>query len=170
MRVEKVERGVSWRLGERLWHLYNESFREVNQLTPLAQSFPKKTFRGFMRSPLVYKFILWEEDKAVGLGLMTNRLELEPLLSLPYFQQRYGKDKVYYVLAAVVAQSHRGTKAMLRLALAMMNSVPSDAHLLFANSECVNGALPSLAQYVSRGQGEGIILDRQAVRLFSRGG
>ncbi len=129
---------------ERLWSFYEEIFRPINEETPITQSFPKKYFLEWLTNPRVFKFIARRDDQLAGFGAFTDNLDVEPLLSLPYFQKHYPDRPIMYCPVLAVAPGQRGRGAVFNLLRAMLKERPPSGVLVFLHSKTKSLGLPRL--------------------------
>jgi len=132
--------------GGRLWSFYDGVFRRVNEQTPISQSYPETNFRAFLTNGRVVKYVGREEGgDIVGLGLATDDLGLEPMLSPAYFSAHYRERPILYIVALAVRRDRRGRDIAAGILKAMINEVPQNGALVFFHSKLVNPLLPKLA-------------------------
>lgn len=151
---------------ERLWTLYDEAFRPVNEETPIMQSFPKERFVYFLGCSDVVKFVVRMAGGPVGIGLVTTCLELDPLLSLPYFEKNYAGVPLVYIMAYALSDEARGVTAAKLLLCNMILEAPEGGRGVFAFSKAVNVSLPKLAEVVSGGHIVGQEVDQEGLCVY----
>lgn len=88
---------------DRLWKLYDETFRHVNENNPCRQSFYEDEFRAALANPQVRKLGAFVGDRLVSLSIWSRSLDLFPWISQDYYRVHhpgaYAAGKVTYIMA-----------------------------------------------------------------------
>lgn len=163
MRLEQVDNP---RIQSELWELYNEIFQPINEETPIMQSFPKKVFLDLLTNPNAIKFIAHENEEIVGIGMITDQLDLEPLLSIDYFSKYYPNVAIFYIMTIAIRANYRNIDIARVILRAMINEVPAGGRGLFFHSRKVNPLIPKLAEKAGCGHIEGEELDNEILVCY----
>lgn len=133
---------------ERFWCFYDEVFRPVNEETPIMQTFPEKDFKSFLVNPRVVKFAIREGSEIIALGLITDQVDLEPLISQAYFAKYHPGQPIYHIPALAVGPKHRKLGLAIQMIKAMINEIPDNGVLAFFYSKKINPLLPKFAELI----------------------
>ncbi len=151
---------------EKLWGFYNEVFRPLNEETPIAQTWPKEFFIPWLENPRVIKFVAKCGDEIVGLGVVTDEIKLDYLLSPVYFEKHFPGRPVFHIPIIAILSSLRGTKTGIKLLRAMMNEIPKEALCVFFHSKTFSSRIPQFADFAGAGHVRGSEVDAEACCIF----
>ena len=149
-----------------LWDFYDGIFQPINQQTPFVQSFPKKDFLRWLDDPNVVKFSAKDKGRIVGLGIVTEEIDLEPLLSPAYFRKHYPDAHFLYCPVVAVAPTHKGKGVAIDLIRLMLCEGKDNTALLFLHSKAMSLGVPRLFSLSGAGRIEGKEIDAEACWLF----
>lgn len=159
---------------EKLWSLNQEILAELNTQSPFIQFYPRDYFDNLMSSNTVSKYILRDGDEIIGVGLMTNKLENEPLLSdktvksAPYVNT-FGKVDCNLIMFVGVKPGLKNFDAITELLGDMMCSIDKEDTGMFLYSKEHNSAIPRLATLVAKrrsGEITGHDIDSEICHLY----
>lgn len=145
MRIDRCLTIEDQALRENIWEFYNSVFAPLNAQTPISQSWPKADIMAWLSNEEVVKFLLWNEDEElIGFGAVTTKLELDIMISQPYFDRYYpGVDIYDFPVIAVKDGCH---KLGFTLVYNMIMEVPKNGIGLFFSSNQHN---PNIARFAS---------------------
>jgi GNAT superfamily N-acetyltransferase len=151
---------------ESLWKFYDGIFRPINEETPLVQSFPKNYFMRWLRDSRAVKFVARQDHRIIGLGIVTDEIGLEPLLSPLYFHKHFPKAHLLYCPVVAVAPDHKGRGIAVRIIRAMLNEGQDNTVLVFLHSKRMSLGVPRLFNLCGAGHIEGKEVDVEACWIF----
>ena len=139
---------------EELWLFYQEAFADLNEQTPVAQTWPRIGFDEWMSSERVIVIVARINNEVVGFGVVTDDLSVEPLLSPTYFKKHHTDGKVWYFPAIAVAKQHRTNfRIAQEIVERLMGEIPEDAeacYMFFSTEQ--NSVLPRLITRFCQGR------------------
>jgi hypothetical protein len=104
-----------------LWDVYRANFEPLSQVAVMSQASTHAEMIEFFANPRVHKVVAWEDGTPVGLGMVTNDLDLVVEISPPYLRSRYpehaARDAIYIGMYVLVAPHHRRRTLFSRLYL-----------------------------------------------------
>ncbi len=167
MKIQQLEVIENVAMQEQIWQFYEKIFAPMNMLTPINQTWPKAGFMSWMTNSRVAKFVSMDGDKIVGFGAMTDQLDLDYLVSIPYFETNHPGKKIYNFMVVALDPEHRDLNAIKSLLGAMFDLVAGDdGYGIFFHSLKHNSSIPRLAKIVSGDTIEGIALDEEVCECF----
>ena len=98
---------------EELWQFYEEAFADLNEESPIAQTWPREGFEAWMSNERVIVIVIRIENEVAAMGVVTNDISIEPLLSRTYFA-KYHPNGAWYFPAIAVARHHRSNIRVAR--------------------------------------------------------
>jgi len=164
--IERLEIIDDLREAQKLWEFYEEIFTPLNERTPINQMFQKRDFFDFLVNQKVRKFVVKDKENIIGIGFITDQLELDPWVSIPYFQKYYPDVPIFNIMVIAVRPNRRGGNIAINLLRAMMNEVPPDGCGIFFHSREANRLIPQFAKKAAAGCIEGRELDSEALSIF----
>jgi hypothetical protein len=141
-----------------LWKLNQEVVAELAVESPFIQTYPFEYFVELMNSDTVTKYILADNQDILGYGLLTKKLENEPLLSdkttksSPYVES-FGKTECSLIMFIGIAPAHRNQKSITELLGDMIASVGEKDTAMFLYSKKHNATIPRLASLMAKRRG-----------------
>jgi len=157
---------------QRLWAIYEEAFRRLNERTPIHHgSYSQEQFGQILQDEDFAKFLVYAGTELVGLTLVTNALPKIPWVNAGYFEAKYPeryRDKLIYFLPAVVIDPEYQDLRLIgsKLLQQALTTLGEDAILAVDYSESLRQRLPA---FVRRGMGrafQGEVLDRLVYQVF----
>lgn len=137
-----------------LWQIYDEAYQLINTESPCKQSYSKEEYREVMEDAQIQKIILYVNNKVVGLGLLTNKLNKVPWISEPFFEKHffkyYRKERIYYLKSLSIVPDYQGKIYGLKLLKYIINLIPKDSIGAFDCSERINEAMPLYGQRAAK--------------------
>jgi hypothetical protein len=109
-----------------LWRIYNDAFVHLAETSLLQQSVNEEDFMRLIDDERTIKVLATDKCGApIGLALLTNELELVPLLSpaalAKRFPAEYRRNAIYYCIFVFVVPGARPLNLISRLLQAMMD-------------------------------------------------
>lgn len=106
------------------------SFAPLDELAIQRQTGDERELRAVFADPRFTKIVAWKLGQPVGLGVLTNHLDLIPELSPAFLRARYphhaARDAIYIGIYVTVSSEHRGITLFSRITTEMWN-VPAKA-------------------------------------------
>jgi len=160
-------------LRQKLWEMYDETFRVVNIATPCRQHCYEDEFLDAMRDLDFQKFLLCVDEKPVGIGLITNHLEKVPWINVSFFEKQFpalvSRNLFYYLMGIAVKSGFAKRVLGSRLLKEMICSLPENGAVAFDHSERANRAIPMFAERALPKSIKGSIMDSQIYHMYQWG-
>ena len=135
-RIERTRVGVEWTkltttrelviVGERaeaLWEMYREAFEPLGTRAIQQHLWSKEEILGELANEQIIKFIGWRGDEPVGMCMLTNNLDLVPMISPEFLRSRFPehaeRDAIFYGIMIFVRAGFRGKTMFARLGTLM---------------------------------------------------
>lgn len=110
---------VDGELADELWASYRANFEPLAELAILQHYYSQAEIREEFENPRIDKIIVWQDGRAVGLGMVTNSLEDVPQISPRFLRRRYpehaARDAIYFGILVMVSAPQRGLTIFSRL-------------------------------------------------------
>jgi hypothetical protein len=142
------------------WQLYDESFSEINSVSPCRQSMYRDEFTNAMQSDSVYKIVAYDRDRSVAMiifGSLSTNADTFGWLSQDFFQIRYpmeySNDSVLYFVGLFTVRDGRHHGAMAELfsvASTVIKKYHPRASIVFDCCDENNSWLPEVIHSLSR--------------------
>lgn len=97
------------------------------------------------------KYVAREKGEIVGLAVVSSDLRHDPLISRPYFQKHFPRQRVYHCPAIAFHPKWR-TGAGRQLLAQLFAGLPKGSVALFFHSEMENPLIPKFAQLATKGK------------------
>jgi hypothetical protein len=142
-------------VSHQIWEMSQEITTPLSTETPFTQFYPRDIFDKIMTDEDVTKYLLMDNEILVGFGLMTKKLENEPLLStnsiksLSYVNS-FGKVPCNLIMFIGTKPGLKDFNAITELLGDMMCSIEKNETGMFLYSKQHNPAIPRLATLVAR--------------------
>lgn len=108
---------------EALWEMYRETFVPLRELAIQQHLWSREEIIGELANEEIVKFVGWNDGVPVGLCMITNNLELVPMISPQFLNHRfpaYAKRRaIYYGIMIFVRAGFRGRTLFARLTAQM---------------------------------------------------
>lgn len=108
---------------EAIWEMYEESFAPLDELAAQRHLWTRDEVLAELANPAIVKFVGWSGERPVGLAMVTNRLELVPMISPAFLRQRFpeqaARDAIFYGIVIFVRAGFRGKTMFARLGTLM---------------------------------------------------
>lgn len=160
MRIERLNIVSDSALQEKIVCFYEELFAPLNEKTPISQSWPSKDVVAWLEDADVIKFLLWDEKELVGLGMVTQKLELDVLISIPFFKKNYPGLPIYNFPVIAIKDGCR--KAGFELISSMIKEGSKNGVGIFFSSNQHNPNIARFASMAMKGSIEIIQVDSEA--------
>lgn len=152
--VRKVDIVSNSEEGDILWKIYNETFEPVNKISPCKQSLDFHHFSEVLSDPSVYKYILYDNDRIIGIGLVTNDFKNTPWISEDYFKvnfpHEYNNKSIFYFVGLAIHKESRGNKYSIYLIEHIIDNLPNNSILGFDHSRNINPILHQFTRIVKQ--------------------
>ena len=108
-----MEKEVDYVTAKRYYHLYRETFGELETSAVARQLLHESEFLEEMLDPRVHKYVAWDADgQAIGMTTLTSELETVPWISPGYFEHHYpehhARGAIFYLGFTLVHPAHQG--------------------------------------------------------------
>ena len=104
---------------ETLWEAYRTNFEPLAELAILQHLYSRDEVLAELRNPRIIKIVGWQDDRPVGLAMVTNSLEDVPQISPAFLRSKYpehaARNAIYVGILVMVAPGVRGLTLFGRL-------------------------------------------------------
>ncbi len=104
---------------EALWEAYRAKFEPLAELAVLQHFYSRDEVLAELLNPLITKIVGWQDDRPVGLAMVTNSLEDVPQISPAFLRSKYpahaARNAIYVGILVMVAPGMRGRTLFGRL-------------------------------------------------------
>ncbi len=104
---------------EALWQMYREAFEPLVGLAMQKHLWSRSEILEELANEQIVKFIGWRGDVPVGMCMITNNLELVPMISPAFLRERFPehaqRNSIFYGIMIFVRAGHRGQTLFARL-------------------------------------------------------
>jgi hypothetical protein len=108
---------------EAIWQMYEEAFTPLDELAAQRHLWTREEVLAELANPAIVKFIGWSGDYPVGLAMVTNELELVPMISPAFLRHRFpehaARNAIFYGIVIFVRAGFRGKTLFARLGALM---------------------------------------------------
>ena len=148
----KRYRAVEMPLSVQLWKLCSKAMSEMERETPFKQGIKQQEFEDAMSDDSFIKFVLYDEDRPIGISLVATDVSKVLWLSPSYFAHKYGTREIHYLLGIVVSKSiasrsYKGGKLLLQ---AVIDNFPPDGVLCYDFSQKFHPTLASFGKLMAK--------------------
>jgi hypothetical protein len=106
-------------VAEAIWEMYEEAFTPLDELAAQRHLWTREEVLAELANPAIVKFIGWSGDRPVGLAMITNELELVPMISPAFLRRRFPeqatRNAIFYGIVIFVRPGFRGKTLFARL-------------------------------------------------------
>lgn len=110
-------------VAEAIWEMYEEAFAPLDELAAQRHLWAREEVLAELANPTIVKFIGWSGDRPVGLAMITNELELVPMISPAFLRRRFpehaARNAIFYGIVIFVRAGFRGKTLFARLGALM---------------------------------------------------
>ena len=110
-------------VAEAIWQMYEEAFTPLDELAAQRHLWTRDEVLAELANPAIVKFIGWSGDRPVGLAMITNELELVPMISPAFLRRRFpeqaARNAIFYGIVIFVRPGFRGKTLFARLSSLM---------------------------------------------------
>ncbi len=121
------ELSITGRQAETLWEAYRTNFAPLAELAVLQHLYSRDEVLAEFRNPHITKIVGWQDDRPVGLAMITNSLEDVPQISPAFLRSKYpehaARNAVYFGILVMVVPGVRGLTLFGRLSIEMWQMV-----------------------------------------------
>jgi hypothetical protein len=115
------ELSITGQEAETLWEAYRTNFEPLAELAVLQHLYPRDEVLAELRNPRIIKIVGWQDDRPVGLAMVTNSLEDVPQISPAFLRSKYpehaARNAIYVGILVMVAPGVRGLTLFGRLSV-----------------------------------------------------
>lgn len=108
---------------EAIWEMYEEAFTPLDELAAQRHLWTREEVLAELANPAIVKFVGWSGDYPVGLAMVTNELELVPMISPAFLRHRFpeqaARNAIFYGIVIFVRTGFRGKTLFARLSMLM---------------------------------------------------
>jgi hypothetical protein len=108
---------------EAIWEMYEEAFAPLDELAAQRHLWTREEVLAELANPAIVKFVGWSGDYPVGLAMITNELELVPMISPAFLRRRFpeqaARNAIFYGIVIFVRNGFRGKTLFARLSALM---------------------------------------------------
>ncbi len=133
-----VERGLL----ERLWDLYELSYRRTAEESASREMLFRSEFEAAIADSTNRLWVLWADDEPVAMVLIATDIGATRYLSRPFFERRFTdhsrRGAVHYILFVVVHPRFAAKGALTRMARDVLGAEAAEGVLLVFDSPEIN--------------------------------
>ena len=119
---------------ETLWEAYRSNFEPLSELAVLQHLYSREEVLAEFSNPRIVKIVGWQDDRPVGLAMVTNSLEDVPQVSPAFLRARYpmhaARNAIYIGILVMVAPGQRGLTLFGRLSTELWQVAALDGGVL----------------------------------------
>lgn len=108
---------------EAIWEMYEEAFTPLDELAAQRHLWTREEVLAELANPAIVKFVGWNGDHPVGLAMITNELELVPMISPAFLRRRFpeqaARNAIFYGIVIFVRPGYRAQTLFVRLGALM---------------------------------------------------
>jgi hypothetical protein len=108
---------------EALWEMYTDAFTPLETLAIQRHLWSRKEVLSELASEEIVKFVGWSGEVPVGLCMLTNNLDLVPMISPAFLRDRFpehaARNAIFYGIMIFVRRGFRGKTMFARLGTQM---------------------------------------------------
>lgn len=128
-----IKKRLSGKLLKECADLYLRAFASAALNSPVRQSFTAEELAATLRSHHVLKFVLLSGERAVGVGLLTNRFNRVYWVNYRYFKHNfpelYRQGKIYFIEGVAIDPDFQEKSLSIRILLAFGEFLAKDGAL-----------------------------------------
>lgn len=113
---------VTGSLADSLWAEYYDAFAPFEELALLCHLYSRETFDALLQDRDIVKIVGWQDERPVGLSMVTNHLEHVPQISPKFLRLRFPaqaeRNSIYFAIVLFIAPQLRGRTLFARLGVA----------------------------------------------------
>jgi hypothetical protein len=113
------ELSITGSQAETLWEAYRTNFEPLAELAVLQHLYSRDEVLAEFANPRIIKIVGWQDDRPVGLAMVTNSLEDVPQISPAFLRAQYPqhaqRDAIYFGILVMVVPGTRGLTLFGRL-------------------------------------------------------
>lgn len=123
---------------EKLWAIYDESFKQINEKSPCRQSFHKDDFIKILGKDNVLKILAYVNKKPIALAMVSNDFANSPWISEDYyrvnFPTEYSERRIYYFMGIVIEKQYRNLGMTVEMLKKLVQKLPKNVIIGFDHS------------------------------------
>lgn len=121
------ERSITGRQAETLWEAYRTNFEPLADLAILQHLYSREEVLAEFLNPNIVKIVGWQDDRPVGLAMVTNSLADVPQISPAFLRAKYpqhaARNAIYFGILVMVVPGTRGLTLFGRLSTELWQMV-----------------------------------------------
>ena len=121
------ERSISGSQAETLWEAYRTNFEPLAELAVLQHLYSRDEVLAEFGNPRIIKIVGWQDDRPVGLAMVTNSLDDVPQISPAFLRAKYpqhaARNAIYFGILVMVVPGTRGLTLFGRLSTELWQMV-----------------------------------------------
>lgn len=121
------ERSITGSQAETLWEAYRTNFQPLAELAILQHLYSRDEVLAEFRNPNIIKIVGWQDDRPVGLAMITNSLDEVTQISPAFLRVKYpqhaARNAIYVGILVMVVPGTRGLTLFGRLSTEMWQMV-----------------------------------------------
>jgi hypothetical protein len=119
---------------EMLWEAYRTNFEPLTELAVLQHLYSREEVLEELRNPRIVQIVGWQDDRPVGLAMVTKSLDDVPQISPAFLRSKYpdhsARNAIYFGILVMVAPGVRGLTLFGRLSTELWQLVAVDNGVL----------------------------------------
>jgi hypothetical protein len=139
---------------EALWEMYRETFASLRELAIQQHLWSREEIMGELANKEIVKFVGWNDGVPVGLCMLTNNLDLVPMISPQFLNHRFpayaARNAIYYGIMIFVRAGFRGRTLFARLTAQMGRETARNRGVVVFDMCSFNREHSSLDQSLAR--------------------
>jgi hypothetical protein len=166
---------VSVELGDRLWALYESSYRETAEAAVTREMYFRDEFDVVINDPTNRVWTLWKDERPYGIMVIAADVGATRYLSRAYLEARYS-DKVRqglvrYILFVAIDSSRTGLAAVYKLVGTAFALEAQEGSLMIFDSPAKNhgqrGSMAELVRRIAHRAGESTMEEIEVQRYYA---
>jgi hypothetical protein len=153
-------------LRNQLWEMAERVFVPICEETPINQFYPREMFEQFLVTEDIFKCVVFDGDIPCGFGLITERIEHEPILNPYYFRKKFPGVPTFLVMLICIDPQSRADLIGCELLRHVVSYVPQDGIAIFVHSDLHNGNIPRFGKFATRGRMDGEKVDAESCWIY----
>jgi hypothetical protein len=166
---------VSAELADRLWNLYETSYRETAEAAVTREMYYRDEFDVVVNDPTNRVWVLWKDEQPFGIMVLAADVGATRYLSRAYLEARYPEKLraglIRYILFAVIDRSSSGLSAPFKLSTTVFALEAQEGSLVVFDSPAKNhgqrGGMAELVRRAARIAGESTMEEIEVQRYYA---
>jgi hypothetical protein len=148
-------------VAQHLWGIFRPGMQRIEKNAPFKHGLRQEEFSFMMIDTSFKKYVLYEREVVVGLGLVATDINKVDWLSYDYFRNVYGDAPVHYLIGVTLQEDfERGSDLGGRaLVTAALEDLPADGTFIYDFSCSIHSSLSSFGQMLKKDAGRVRMVD-----------